>query len=605
MTPEKIKIVEQRHEVIQGVVDILSTLRKEASDGEASFLLLTDIVMQKVDELLASPEISGTELQTRLQEKLHMLQELVSAETIDYAQLVARVDEILSQPVVVQETSQTPTVQQPTSSEQTRPTVLGGTTEAALSVDVPSAPLAVEQIVERRSYDTVSLLFPDRRIVVEGVSYAIKERIGSGATKHVYKAETESGEACAVACITLPVFSGSTRREREMILQSIASEVSISHQLTNIPEVLMYYGARYFDRSGVEMAISGELSLEEIKGVHHIVLTSELVSGSNLSDTAKAEKKSVLGSYETLIDLSIAEVQKGFENFQKTPAFLNRVQREIDEMRRRGDDMPEDELRAQVVRGLLTDQIFEQKKREREVRNFDKLKQGATQVLSASVAAARGLDAMHQAGFVHQDVKPDNLFPTSVIDLGSAAKEYELMQDFHGTPHYMDPGLINNRAIAAENVFYHRAQDLRAFAQSLIEIACTMLDLPEFVAQPPERSKSGDIIHGSAFLQSFRSFDEVRDRYAFLADVYRSGLRLPDVVTDALSVSDAEVVKQQRTMSCVDLVTAVVSWVDTLTYDQSQSVRRKLEKLASPETYTNENQDYVTWMRYRKSEQVA
>lgn len=612
---------EYRHEVVKNVVDILGTLKREVAEHETSFLLLIDVVMQKVNELLDTPGVVGDELQKRLQERLHILQDIIAAETIDYARLVERVDEILSQPATSLDAQQFPTVQQsalveqaratvpggdmpmvqqPVVPGQVRETVLGGTPEVS-----PQKEPTIEQAVESNARDTISKLFPGRRIEVGGLPYTIQERIGSGATKHVYRAKAESGEFCAVACITLPVLSSTTRYQREMILRSLSSEVSISHQLAGVPEILSYYDARCFDKSGAEMGALDQLSEDQTKVVHYVVLTSELVSGSNLSETAKKEKASILGSYATLIELSRAEVEQAVDFFQTTPEFLARVQREIDELRRRGNVSSDDELYAQVVRGLLTDEIFEQNKRKREERNFEKLRQVTQQVLAASVSAARGLDAMHRAGFVHQDVKPDNLFPSAVIDLGSAAKEHDQIQEFNGTPHYMDPGLVQQRTIFFEKVYYHRAQDIRAFAQSLVETVHTMLDLPEFIAQPPERLKDGKVVPGYAFIQSIRSFEEIRDKYAFLTDVYRFGFRFPDVLVSALAVSDAQTTKAQRTMSCVDLVAAVSSWVDALQYTQAQSIRRKLEKMSRPETYTEENPEYAAWLQQRKDMEVA
>ena len=69
-------------------------------------------------------------------------------------------------------------------------------------------------------------------------------------------------------------------------------------------------------------------------------------------------------------------------------------------------------------------------------------------VLSFFVQAAAGLHAMHIAGFVHADLKPNNMIVTpddqlKLIDLGQSAKMNQPKARVQGTIDYMAPEQVN------------------------------------------------------------------------------------------------------------------------------------------------------------------
>lgn len=74
-------------------------------------------------------------------------------------------------------------------------------------------------------------------------------------------------------------------------------------------------------------------------------------------------------------------------------------------------------------------------------KEFQRSLEGTLEVFAE---AARGLHAMHQAGYVHADLKPGNILVTpddavKLIDLGQSAKIHEAKQRIQGTIDYMAP----------------------------------------------------------------------------------------------------------------------------------------------------------------------
>ena len=70
------------------------------------------------------------------------------------------------------------------------------------------------------------------------------------------------------------------------------------------------------------------------------------------------------------------------------------------------------------------------------------------EVLRIFAEAARGLDAMHRAGFVHADLKPNNIMVTvddavKLIDMGQSAKIHEAKPRIQGTIDYIAPEQVN------------------------------------------------------------------------------------------------------------------------------------------------------------------
>ena len=91
-----------------------------------------------------------------------------------------------------------------------------------------------------------------------------------------------------------------------------------------------------------------------------------------------------------------------------------------------------------------------------------------TQLLRLFILAAEGLDAMHQAGFVHADLKPGNILVTSdekvkLIDFGQSCPIYTSKSRVQGTMDYMAPQQV------ALNVLDRRT-DVFALAASLHRI---------------------------------------------------------------------------------------------------------------------------------------
>jgi serine/threonine protein kinase len=81
-------------------------------------------------------------------------------------------------------------------------------------------------------------------------------------------------------------------------------------------------------------------------------------------------------------------------------------------------------------------------------------------IVETFIQAAQGLRAMHQLGFVHCDIKPNNILrndqgEVKVIDYGQSAKIGTVKDRIQGTPDYIAPEQVTRRPVVPQTDVYN------------------------------------------------------------------------------------------------------------------------------------------------------
>ncbi len=83
-----------------------------------------------------------------------------------------------------------------------------------------------------------------------------------------------------------------------------------------------------------------------------------------------------------------------------------------------------------------------------------------SEIIDTFVQVARGLKSMHQLGYIHCDLKPNNIIRNDngvvkVIDFGQAAKAGTIKERIQGTPDYIAPEEVSRRPIVPQTDVYN------------------------------------------------------------------------------------------------------------------------------------------------------
>ena len=82
------------------------------------------------------------------------------------------------------------------------------------------------------------------------------------------------------------------------------------------------------------------------------------------------------------------------------------------------------------------------------------------EIIDTFIQAAQGLKAMHQMGYIHCDIKPNNIIRNAkgevkVIDFGQTAKVGTVKERIQGTPDYISPEQVNRKPITPQTDVYN------------------------------------------------------------------------------------------------------------------------------------------------------
>jgi eukaryotic-like serine/threonine-protein kinase len=83
-----------------------------------------------------------------------------------------------------------------------------------------------------------------------------------------------------------------------------------------------------------------------------------------------------------------------------------------------------------------------------------------TDIVDTFIKAAEGLSAMHKAGYIHCDIKPNNIIrnergEVKVIDFGQTAKVNTIKERIQGTPDYIAPEQVNRNPVVPQTDVYN------------------------------------------------------------------------------------------------------------------------------------------------------
>jgi serine/threonine protein kinase len=585
----------------------LERLLEQSHTVDAQMQLFADQLRHALSDMLASKDMLP-HLRSAAEQLQEEIEALLASEQIDFDAIVNMIDMLR---------------------EQTYERSLFAEKEAVAEARKQEVRDTVRIALEERPELSESM----RQRILASAEHVMQDRdvsppvslrfVGYGATKDVFCIEDTSARAIAM----VHADAGHT-------INDVIREVEISQKI-DIPGVITYTNYTLYNRKGEvtsdsKEAVQAQIESEFVRGLDTLSMMKLLYHELHEESIQEATKKQMLDGYikqiNQLYDAEYAahEQQYGvvleeyvfrtlieryaeqFESIFERPAqeIIQRLERylhitaekqsALSQTERQTPDVIGKEILVRAIAAKQLSKDVQQRADRLRITSFER-------VASSLKITAEAIDALHAKGYVHQDIKPDNIIglqldtsesnPT-VIDLGITTTIEDIHSLQKGTKRYMEPEVFGPgiRAIIEQGGVTTR-KDVRAFTITLFDAMSEAFGMDRLTVFPPvmdshtglARSGESVVSELSPIIRYYEG--DMKDKYAFLQLFLQHHLDLPKELLTIFDPHPALDNTQTWTTTCTDVHEAFQHWIGSRTGKDLEKIRAAFSYLANPEIF--------------------